>query len=354
MAPKEQAPIPKALAGGSVLTEIIINKYQYHLPLYRQSKMMSSLGLSVPDNTLGNWVHQIGSGLENLYDAFWGAVLSSGYLQVDETPVKILKPEKNGYLWSYYAPCVGKGLIVFELSLTRSGDIAEKRLASYKGLLQTDGYNGYHGLRKREGIEGLGCITHARRKFSDVIKITKNSKGIAAEVLERLKPLYELEARMRDREYSFHTRKRLRQKIAWPILKTLGAWLKKMLPTAPPKSQLAKAIQYTITQWPYLVKYLRHGQAEIDTNWVEGEIRNIAIGKKNWMFIGNKKSGQIHAFFYSLVLSAILNKLNPRLYLHYIINNSHHIRRGSINPIELLPHTINQEVLAQFAKKLFD
>jgi transposase len=353
MGPKEPAPIPKALAGASVLTEVLINKYQYHLPLYRQSKMMASLGVTVPDNTLGNWVMQMGASFIKLYDAFWSVILSSGYLQVDETPVKVLRPEKKGYLWSYFAPWVGKGLIVFELSLTRSAEVAEKRLASFKGLLQTDGYNGYQGLRKREDIEGLGCITHARRKFSEVVKITKNKQGIAAEALVRLQPLYELEARMREREYSFHTRKRLRQKIAWPMLKEFGIWLKKTKPSVPPKSQLAKAIQYSLTQWPYLVKYLRHGQAEIDTNWVEGEIRNIAIGKKNWMFIGNKNSGQVHAFFYSLILSAILNKLNPRLYLHYLITKVHDIRRGTSDPLTLLPHTINQDELKIFTNKLF-
>jgi len=352
MAPKEPAPLPKALAGSSVLTEVLINKYQYHLPLYRQSKMMASLGVMVPDNTLGNWVMQIGLALMKLYDAFWGAILVGRYLQVDETPVKVLKPEKKGYLWSYFAPWVGKGLIVFELSLTRSGSVAEKRLESFKGLLQTDGYNGYQRLREREDIDGLGCITHARRKFSEVVKITKNHEGIAAQAIERLRPLYELEAKMREWGHGFHTRKRLRQKIAWPILKDFHAWLKKTLPHVPPKSQLANAISYSLNQWPYLIKYLRHGMAEIDTNWVEGEIRNIALGKKNWLFIGHENSGKIHALFYSLILSAILNGLNPRLYLHYLITKVHDLRRGLIDPMSLLPHTIDQTVLKKFADTL--
>jgi transposase len=352
MAPKEPAPLPKALAGGSLLTEILINKYQYHLPLYRQSKMMASLNMIIPDNTLGNWVMGIGLGLMKLYDAFWEVILSGRYLQVDETPVKILKPEKKGYLWSYFAPWIGGGLIVFEISLTRSGEAAENRLAAFKGLLQTDGYNGYQGLRKRDDIEGLGCITHARRKFSEVVKITKNHGGIAAEAIEKLKPLYTLEARMRELRYSFHTRKRLRQKIARPILKEFHAWLKKTLPAVPPKSQLANAMKYSLNQWPYLIKYLRHGMAEIDTNWVEGEIRNIAIGKKNWMFIGNKDSGKIHAFFYSLILSAILNGLNPRLYVHYLTTKVHELRRGIVDPIKLLPHTIDRNALKTFSDTL--
>jgi transposase len=352
MASKEPSPLPKALAGGSLLTEIIVNKYEYHLPLYRQSKMMLSLGMVIPDNTLANWVVGIGMALMPLYAAFWKEILASRYLQVDETPVKILQPEKKGYLWSYFAPWIGGGLIAFEISLTRSAEVAEKRLATFKGLLQTDGYSGYQGLRKRDDIEGLGCLTHARRKYSEVVKITKNHGGIAAQAVEKLKPLYVLEDRMREMDYSFHTRKRLRQKIARPILKEFHAWLKEILPSVPPKSQLANAIKYSLNQWPYLIKYLRHGMAEIDTNWVEGEIRNIAIGKKNWMFMGNKNSGEIHAFFYSLILSTILNGLNPRLYVHYLMTKVHDLRRGRIDPSSLLPHTIDHNALKIFSDNL--
>jgi hypothetical protein len=97
---------------------------------------------------------------------------------------------------------------------------------------------------------------------------------------------------------------------------------------------------------------VRHGQAEIDTNWVEGEIRNIALGKKNWLFIGHEDSEKIHALFYSLILSAILNGLNPRLYLHYLMTKVHDLRRGFIDPLSLLPHTIDQTVLKNFADEL--
>lgn len=352
VAAKEPAPLPKAQAGGSVLTEVVINKYQYHLPLYRQSKMMKSIGMVIPDNTLGNWVMKTGDGLMPVYDAFWWAIIESKYLQVDETPVKILKPEKKGFLWSYYAPLIGKGLIIFELSLTRSSTVPEKRLEGFTGLLQTDGYSGYNGLRHKEGIEGLGCLTHARRKFSEVVKISSNPGGIAAQAIEKLKPLYALEARMREKGYSFHTRKRLRQKIAWPILKEFKSWLKRMKIAVPPKSQLGAAIAYTLNQWIYIIKYVRHGQAEIDTNWVEDEIRNIALGRKNWLFINNQDSGKVHALFYSLILSAIMNNLNPRLYIHYLIMQIHHLRKKTVDPKTLLPHTIDRNVLESFAAKL--
>lgn len=349
MAPKPMAPVPKAMAGGSLLTEVIISKYQYHLPLYRQSQIFASFNASLPDNTLGNWVWQSGSALMPLYEALWEEVLASSYLQVDETPVKILKPEKTAYLWAYHAPL--KGLVAFEFSLTRGGSVAEKRLENFKGLLQTDGYSGYQHLRARKDIRGFGCLTHARRKFSEVFKITKNSEGIAASMIERLKPVYALEARMREQKLSFHTRKRLRQKQAWPLLRDLHKWLQKALPGVPAKSALAEALRYTLKQWPYLIAYLRHGCVEIDTNWVENLIRPIALGKKNWLFVGNEDNGKIHALWFSLIISAIKNGLNPRVYVQFVLSKVHEIRMKKLDPKILLPHVINRDELQSFANE---
>jgi transposase len=293
MAPKPPAPLPKAIAGASVITDVVLNKYQYHLPLYRQSKIMQSCGITILDKTLANWVMRSGDALLKIYEAIW-VILNHRYLQVDETPVKVLETNKKGYVWAYFAPNVGKGLVAFEFSLTRQGQVAADRLKTFNGLLQTDGYSGYDALRKREGIVGFGCLSHARRKFSEVVKISGNKSGIAAEMIERMKPLYALEARMREAGITHHrTRKRLRQKIARPILKSIHQWLRAIKNKVLPKSKLGMAISYTLKQWPYLVAYLRHGMAEIDTNYVENKIRDIALGKKNWLFIGNEDCGKI-------------------------------------------------------------
>jgi transposase len=187
MAPKPLSPIPKALAGGSLLSEVIVNKFQYHLPLYRQSKMFESINAIIPDNTLGNWVMLSGELLlPYIGEALWKAVLEVKYLQADETPIKLLKPNKKGYIWTYFA--LHQKLVVFEVAETRKGEIAENRLANFKGLLQTDAYSGYKNLRGRKGIVGFGCLSHARRKFADVLKITKNNTGIAAEFINMIKP----------------------------------------------------------------------------------------------------------------------------------------------------------------------
>ena len=348
MAPKPPAPLPKAIAGASLITDVVLNKYQYHLPLYRQSKIMKSYGITIADKTLANWVMASGDALLLIYEAMW-VILQHRYLQVDETPVKVLETNKKGYVWAYFAPNVGKGLVVFEFSLTRKGSVATERLKTFRGLLQTDGYAGYESLRERDGIVGFGCLSHARRKFSEVVKISGDSNGIAAEMIERMKPLYALEARLREAGAHHRTRKRLRQKITRPILKQINHWLRSIKDRILPKSKLGKAVSYTLKQWPYLIAYLRHGMAEIDTNYVENKIRDIALGKKNWLFIGNENCGKIHALWYTLIISAIINELNPRVYIHYILTKVHELRRGEIDPRTLLPDRIDTKVLEQFA-----
>src|SRR5215216_58617 len=347
---REKSAIPKALAGDSLIAEILENKYQHHLPLYRQSQILENHGIRISDNTLSNWVMQTGENLLPLYTALWKAILSARYLQVDETPVKILKPDKKGYLWTYFAPRVGAGLVIFEASLSRSGEIAKKRLEPFSGLLQTDGYNGYQALRNREGIRAFGCLSHARRKFNEVITVSGDTNGIAFEMVERLKPLYLLEEKMRKAKYPPGARKKFRQKIARPILKSIHSWLLELAPQVPIKSKLGHAIAYTLKQWPFITHYLRHGWVEIDTNWVENQIRPIAIGKKNFLFMSHEQSATIHALFYSLVLSAILNKLSPRLYLHFLLSQVHLIRQRKVDPYLLLPHIVEKALLKKFAE----
>lgn len=353
MAPKPPAPLPKAIAGPSLLTDVALNKYQYHLPLYRQSKIMQSSGVTISDKTLTNWVMASGEALLKVYDAFW-VILKNRYLQVDETPVKVLETNKKGYIWAYFAPNVGNGLVAFEFSLTRKGSVANERLKTFNGLLQTDGYAGYEALRHRDGIIGFGCLSHARRKFKEVVKISGDKLGIAAEMIERMKPLYALEARLREVKADHRTRKRLRQKIARPILVGIFKWLRSIQPKVLPKSKLGKAISYTINQWPYLVAYLRHGMAEIDTNYVENKIRDIALGKKNWLFIGNEECGKIHALWYTLIISAIINNINPRVYIHYLLTKVHALRRNEIDPLTLLPDRIDIHALECFITEQLD
>ena len=168
-------------------------------------------------------------------------------------------------------------------------------------------------------------------------------------MIERMKPLYALEARMRDASLDHRSRKRLRQKISLPILKDIRRWLQSIKNRVLPKGKLGKAVFYTLKQWSYLVAYLQHGMAEIDTNHIENKIRDIALGKKNWLFIGNEACGKIHALWYTLIISAIINDLNPRVYIHYILTKVHPLRRKEVDPASLLPDRIDIKELEHFA-----
>lgn len=353
-AEKDVAPIPKCMAGPSLLTDIIIHKYQYHLPLYRQSKLFQSSGLDIPDNTLGNWVMQVGEGLRCLDEAFCEEILCVNYLQVDETPVKVLKPEKKAYMWCYLSPLENQRLIRFRFDMTRSGSVAEKDLEAFKGLLQSDGYSGYNDLRKREQNTPFGCMAHARRKFAEVVKIgSVKSTGKAEEAIRYFGLLYEIESNARKQKLTVEERKQLRQSEATPIVKQFYAWLNQTKSQVPPESAIGRAIAYTIKQWPYLSTYVNYGEVEIDTNWVENEIRPFAIGRRNWLFLGNEESAQIAALFYSLIQSAKLNNLNPRIYLHYLITQIHLLRKKEVDPKSLLPHRIDRNKLQLFADAEF-
>lgn len=356
MAPKEPSPVPKCLAGASLLASVIINKFQYHLPLYRQSKILASQSIEISDSTLGHWIKQSGEVLLPLGEALWQAVRQEHYLQCDESPVQVVTAHKQGFLWVYLAPHAGqkKGLVSFQFSLTRSGKVVKNHLARFSGLLQTDGYAGYEALCQEKRIVDFGCWAHVRRKFAEVIKVSDSQEGKAAEMIDWIGKLYAIERIARDYELTPRNRKRLRKKRqVWQLLKEIHRWLCRVNPSVPPKSGLGKAISYALNQWPRLIRYACHGEAEIDNNLVENQIRSPTLGKSNWLFVQREESGQINAQFYSLIQSAILNELNPSVYIHYVLTQVHAFRKKTVDPKTLLPHCIDRKLLEEFSRQQY-
>lgn len=341
------SPLPKSFAGCSLIAEVIVNKYQLHQPLYRQAQHFKSHGLDIPDNTLGNWVMGAAEQLRPLLKPFWSEALSSDYLQVDETPLKVLSENKKAYMWCYLSPLTEKQLVIYDYHPTRAKSAVEGRLKNYQGLLQSDGYAAYNGLRQSPQIEGFACMAHARRKFVEVIKIASGAQGIAATVVELIKALYKLEHQARENKMTPEERQAFRQEHAPPILDKLLATLQAT--QAPPKSGLGKAVRYTLNQWIYLIKYVNYGQVEIDNNWVENKIRPFALGRKNWLFLGHHESAKLGGLLYSLIESAKLNGLPPYQYIHYLLTQVHALRRKEIDPVSLLPHRIDRKLLEAFA-----
>ena len=324
------------------MSEILIGKYYYHLPFYRQSKLFKNLGLELPDNTIAGWAMQSAEQLEPLGIALWRELGHIRALQADETRVKILEPDKKGYMFLYHSYLPDKRFVIFDFNLSRAGEIINERLKDFTGLLQTDGYSGYNTQRDREDVITFGCWDHARRKYTDVIKGCGNNKsGKAGQMLKKIAELYKVEAEIKDK--SFSARKTARQERSTKILKVIKSFVDKI--NAPPNSLLGKAVTYTKNQWTELTRYVEHGEAQISNCWVENLVRPFAVGRRNWLFMGNEQSAQKAALIYSLIQSALLNDLDPRAYLEYVLNQVHRMRRREVDPATLLPHTIDRSLL---------
>jgi len=342
-ASKPEKPIAKSMATPSLIAEVIIKKYSHHLPWYRQSKIFAQEGIDIPANTICNWYLQAGEVLEPLREALKAQLNNTDVLQADETPVKVLKGNIRGYMWCYHSCNPKNRFVLFEYNDSRSGKVVSDNLRDYQGILQTDGYSGYNGMRSKDNVISLGCWAHCRRHFADVVKISSKA-GKAHEVMKWISKLYQIESEAREQRLSFAERKKLRQERSPIILQTICDLITKTSP--PTKSALGKAITYASNQWKYLIKYVDYGEVEIDNNWIENQIRPFALGRRNWLFLGNERSANIAAFFYSLIQTCILNDIDARKYLNYVLNQTGKMRRNEIDSTSLLPQFINRDLLA--------
>jgi len=341
-ATKPEMPIAKSMAAPSLIAEVIIKKYEHHIPWYRQSKIFAQDGIDIPANTVCNWFLQAGEVLEPLNTTLKAQLNHTGILQLDETPVKVLRKEGKGYMWCYHSCEPRNKFILFEYNNSRENQSLNDNLKNYQGIVQTDGYSGYEAIGKKEGVIKLGCWAHCRRKFAEVVKISSTS-GKAHEVIKWIGKLYQIENLAQEQHLDFAARKELRQKQAPPVLEKIHELVTKS--TVSYKSALGKAMHYTINQWEELNRYVNHGEAEIDNNWVENQIRPFAIGRKNWMFLGNEKAGNTAAFFYSILQTCRMHNIDARKYLIYVLLQAGKMRRGEVEPNTLLPQFINKSLL---------
>jgi hypothetical protein len=336
-----QAPVPaqvidKGIPTSGLLTQVLIGKYLDHLPLYRQERIFERAGLAIPRSTLAQWVGQCGVALQPLVDALKAEMLTYTVLHADETPVALLNPGSGktdrAYLWSYsigaHHPVKA---VIYDFAESRAGSHARDFLGDWRGTLVCDDYAGYKALFSH-GITEAGCLAHARRKFFDLH--TQNQSLIAGEALDYFGQMYQIE-----REAAGLTpaeRQHLRQSRAKPITEQLHAWLTQQRQKIPNGSATAKAIDYSLKRWAALTRYLSDGQIPIDNNWIENQIRPIALGRKNWLFAGSQRAGQRAAAIMSLIQSAKLNGHDPYAYLKDVLTRLPTQRASRIG--ELLPH----------------
>ena len=332
--------IDKGIPTAGLLAHVLIAKYADHLPLYRQEAIFGRAGLALPRSTLAQWVGQCGVALQPLVDALTSVMLGSHVLHADETPVAMLDPgagkTKRAYLWAYslgaHDPTKA---VIYDFAESRAGKHVQEFLGDWRGTLVCDDYSGYKALLAKAGQAGVqegGCMAHARRKFFDLHKANKSQ--IAADAMAYIGQLYEIEREAKDLEPD--PRRQIRQDKAAPIADALHAWLLMQRARVPNGSGTAAAIDYSLKRWAALTHYLTDGQVPIDNNWIENQIRPIAIGRKNWLFAGSLRAGKRAAAIMSLIQSAKLNGHDPYFYLKDVLTRLPTQPNSRIE--ELLPH----------------
>lgn len=349
------APMPpilqeRCIAAPGLLAQVVVAKYCYHVPLYRQEQIYAiRYGVILPRQTLVRWIELAAHWLGLIYRAINADVVGSDYIQMDETPIEYLDPEHHqthtGYLWVCNLP---GGEVVYHWRTSRAAKcIAEIIPKDFCGIIQCDAYAGYRSFAQSPGREGhvrlAACYAHARRKF---VEAQEQAPGIIGWILKQIANLYGIEKRLRQKRAGSRLRQAIRAAQSRPIherikralirLKTKKRYL--------PQSSLGKAIDYTLAQWTGLSVFLEDGRVEIDDNLVENAVRPTAVGKRNWLFIGRAEAGQRGAILYTIVENCRRQRIDPYTYLRDVLGR--------------LPSLTNQNIAdwtpSAYAKRLRD
>lgn len=308
--------VPGGKLSDAFLIEVLLKKYQQHLPLYRQSQTLwRDAKIELSRSTLCDGVMAAGALLLPINRAQRHELLSRGYLQADETPVGVQSGEPQGrnhraWQWQYSAP---GGPVVFDFQMSRGRDGPKAFLEDYHGVLQTDAYAAYDSVAG-EGIVHAGCWTHTRRKFHDALKLDPHDAD-ARDVLERIGRLYEVERQARHQGLDEAERLRLRQQQSADEVRTIKERLIAIRQSVLPGSQMGKACDYALRIWERLEVFLSDGRVELDTNWAENAMRPVALGRKNWLHIGDEKAGPKIAAILSVLATCERLGVNTREYL---------------------------------------
>ena len=323
-----QAPAPERLIKGGLPTEamvayVLVAKYAWHLPLYRQAQMLLAQGLDIKRAILAFWVGYAAAELKPVYLRLRELILTSGKIAVDETVAPVLDPgrgrTKKGYFWAIARddrPWGGTDppAIAYSYAPGRGAVHALKLLDHYRGIVQCDGYAAYKtiaGAACGEAITLAFCWAHLRRGFFDIAE--GGSAPIASEALARIAALYAIEKTIRGK--SAGERRAARQERSKPLVLALKSWLEQQLARVSGKSPIAEAIRYGLNHWDGLTRFLDDGRIELDTNIVERGIRPIVLNRKNALFAGHDQGAENWACIASLVETCKLHGVDPQAYL---------------------------------------
>lgn len=331
------APVNRCMAGASVLTDIIIGKFMYHLPFYRQIQQYKESGITISDSTMGGWYEAAVEKLKLLYDILRQHILQSEYIQIDESVLPVIDSEKHkarkGYEWCVRDAIRGAVMFYYDRG-SRGGKVAREILGAYKGAVQCDGYDAYDQFEKNDNITVYGCWAHARRKFVDALN---ENNRLSTEALCFIRKIYKVESDANKAGLNADERKEQRLKISYPTIRLFETWMKETYLKVLPNSKMGDAIEYTYSLLPRLSRYVNDGRIHIDNNLIENAIRPLALGRKNYLFCGNDASAYRAAIVYSLISTCKAADVDPRTWMEDVLRKIPYYQRDQRDLAELLP-----------------
>ncbi|WP_425436722.1 IS66 family transposase [Paenibacillus donghaensis] len=322
-APMPRPVYPGSLASPSLLAHILYQKYVNDLPLYRQEQDFIRMGFILSRQTMANWMmYAAEKWLSPVFGILKLHLLEQDILHADETTLQVLREpgksaESKSYVWLYRTGSSGPPIVLYEYQPSRGGEHPRNFLTGFDGILQVDGYAGYH---KVKDVKLAGCWAHARRGFDEALKALPPSQpkvGTAAqEGLTFCNRLYAVERETK--ELPADERQQVRMERSRPILEAFSGWLRQQKGKTLPKSKLGEAIGYCLNQWDKLTRFLEDGRIELDNNRAERSIKPFVIGRKNWLFANTPRGAQASAVIYSVMETAKENGLHPFSYLTFL------------------------------------
>jgi transposase len=321
VAPLPECIIPKSLVSDGVIIDTMVHKYCDSLPLFRQSAILKrDTGIDISCSTMDGWIMQSGGMLQLITRVMRGEVLSSSYIQADETPVDVQMHDKRGknhkaFLWQYGSP---GGSVVFDFRMSREREGPKQFLGQFDGILQTDGYAAYEDDIGGPAMVHACCLAHSRRKYIDAVKVDPKDQD-SASIVRLMDELFAIDAQARVEKMDIAQRHLLRQEKAPALLEELHKQILAAQEKVLPKSIAGKAAKYTLTLWKKLTLFLEYPVLELSNNLAENSMRPVAIGRRNWIHIGHESAGPKIAAIFSVVETCRRLGLPIREYLAAVL-----------------------------------
>jgi transposase len=340
--------IARSIVSASLLAHIWTAKFCDHLPFYRQEVGFARIGAEISRQNMVNWTMTVSGELEPLMDLIETQIREGPLINMDETPVKVLRmphtgKEGQGYMWLARGGTKNRKAVRYRFAPGRGSQHAKAILGNFRGYLQTDAFSAYDVVAQDSQIIQVGCWAHARRKFMDAEKAAPSNH--TKDALGRIRKLYELEKTCREHakkqgltDEEFHE---YRRSVLVPFLEALKDWMDATAAATLPSGATGKAFAYTAGQWDKLERYLEHPWMTPDNNLAENAIRPFVLGRKNWLFHGNEEGAEASCRVYTLIETAKMNGLEPWAYLKDLLEKLPAVRISG-DWESLLPWNINQ------------